>query len=104
MSIQVQKDVWKESRANGSALLVLLAIAEHAHDDGQNAWPSVERLARMTRMSTRHVRRCIGKLVELGEIAVERSKGRRSNRYKVLLTSHPQPGHLRPSTRTRVSP
>lgn len=83
--------VWEHSRAAGTDLLVLLAIADHAADDGGNAYPSVSTLARKTRVSERTVQRSIRTLVELGELAVDnqgapiRRSDRRSNLYIVLM-------------------
>ena len=63
--------VWHNSQQTGSALLVLLAIADHANDDGI-CWPSVARLARLARVSERQCQRLISQLVDAGELAVER--------------------------------
>jgi hypothetical protein len=71
MSIKWSGMVWHNSQQTGSALLVLLAIADHANDDGI-CWPSVARLARMARVSERQCQRLISQLVDAGELAVER--------------------------------
>lgn len=77
--------VWEYSAVGGSELLVLLAIADHAHDDGGGAWPSVPTLARKCKLSDRHVRRVIRALEDSGEIAVERGAGRNGvNVYTIL--------------------
>ena len=49
-------------------LLVLYALADHAHDDGTCAWPSQERIAERARCSTRTVRRHMQLLEEQGLI------------------------------------
>ncbi len=68
--------VWANSAARGSSLLLLLAIADCAHnDDGTGAWPSQTTLAKKTRLSVRHVRRLMDHLVELGELDVEPRAG-----------------------------
>lgn len=51
--------------------LVLMALAENANDDGSGAWPSVETLARKTRLSTRQVKRCLSGLEASGSILPE---------------------------------
>src|SRR5690606_19526830 len=51
----------------GAELLVLVAIANYADDDGV-AWPAHATLARAARLSEDHVRRCIRALVARGEI------------------------------------
>ena len=58
MSIKWSGMVWHNSQQTGSGLLVLLAIADHANDDGI-CWPSVARLARMARVSERQCQRLI---------------------------------------------
>jgi hypothetical protein len=69
MSIAVSSRVWKFSRHKSGNLLVLLAVADHADEEG-NAWPGIDRLARMTRLSDRHVRRCLNALLETGELEI----------------------------------
>lgn len=51
--------------------LVLLALAENANDDGSGAWPSVETLAKKSRLSTRQVKRCLKGLAGDGAILEE---------------------------------
>lgn len=87
MSIRVMTHVWDHSKASEGALLVLLAIADHAHDDGAGAWPSLETLGKKARMSERGVRYALRKLQDAGELVVEYKAGPKgSNRYKVVLT------------------
>lgn len=89
--------VWDFSKAKGNDRLVLLAIADAADHDGSNAWPSVATLARKCGISESTVHRCIGRLIELGELAVDRQQGgparmrraARPNAYTVLMR---QPG------------
>lgn len=51
----------------GAELLVLIALANHAGDDGE-CWPSVTTLAREARLTEKHVRQCIRVLIAVGEI------------------------------------
>jgi hypothetical protein len=89
MSIERMAVVLHHSKASGSDKLVLLGIANHDGDGG--AWPSVGTLARYSNMSERSVRYSLKRLVELGELQVERQAGgndktrpdRRPNRYLV---------------------
>lgn len=67
MSIDASKWVWRNSRASGGALLILLALADHANQDGE-AWPSVPTMAKLVRLTERQVRKHIRKLLDLGEI------------------------------------
>lgn len=70
MSVHTTTWVWKHSTASGSAFVVLLALADHAHPDGTHAYPSVAELARMARVSERTVQRCLQELADLGEVTV----------------------------------
>lgn len=74
MSIEAMARVWKHSSAEGSALLVLLALADYA-DDHDRAWPSQATLAAKARMSDRNVRRVLDRLVEMGELVIENAGG-----------------------------
>ncbi len=76
-------DVWKHSKASGSALLVLLAVADFANEEG-TAYPSIETLAKKARMSPRNARYVIGDLVKAGELVVKRNAGPKGcNLFKV---------------------
>jgi len=74
MSIRVMTKVWDTSQQSGSALLLLLALADHAADDGF-CWPGVERLAHKIRMSERSVTRLLKTLEEDGDLHVIRQNG-----------------------------
>lgn len=67
--------VWERASVKGSALLLLLAIADHAHDDGTGAWPSQKTLAAKTRLSARQIRRLLEQLVSRGELRVVPREG-----------------------------
>ena len=47
---------WQSSRARGTDLLVLLALADIANDDGE-CWPSIAHLARKCRIDERTTQR-----------------------------------------------
>lgn len=84
MSIAVMTRVWSHSQQKGSALLLLLAVADAANDDGY-AFPGIAHLARKTRMSERNVMRLIQKCEESGELRVQR-QANKVNRYWVTVT------------------
>jgi hypothetical protein len=93
MSIRVTSLVWDAAPVAGTELLVLLVIADHASDDGTNAWPAVETIARKCRVTPRSVQRCLANLVIEGLIEVATQRGgdervrsdRRPNRYRVVV-------------------
>jgi hypothetical protein len=70
MSIQVSTRVWEGSKHKSGNLLVLLAIADHADREG-TAYPGIQLLADKTRVTRRHVRRCISELLKSGELSHE---------------------------------
>jgi hypothetical protein len=77
--------VWESSRSRGSELLLLLAIADHANEDGY-AYPGIASLARKARMSKRNTRYVLGKLVKAGELIISRGTARRgTNEYRVQI-------------------
>ncbi len=75
MSVQASTWVWEHSESGGNARLVLLAIADAADADGQNAWPSQQRIAKMARVTTRTVRRLVAELIMLGELEMDEHAG-----------------------------
>lgn len=85
--------VWKFSDAPATDRLVLLAIADCANDDGDNAFPANSTLAAKTKLDVRTVQRCVGRLVEMGELEVRLNAGPKgTNRYRVLLDDHGKTG------------
>lgn len=85
MSIRVMTRVWDGSTAKWGDLLLLLAIADSAHDDGV-AYPTVCVLAAKSRMTRRGVQKAVARLVGAGELAVGKRPGRYgTNAYRVLV-------------------
>ena len=85
MSIKIMSRVWEESSCEGSQLLLLLALADHASDDGV-CWPGIARLAHKTRKSERYTKTLIQKIEESGELHVARNAGRsNTNMYYITL-------------------
>lgn len=85
MSIKCMTRVWDYSTQKGSRLLLMLAIADYAHDDGTGARPSTRTLARKTRMSQQNVLTLINRCEESGELAVVRGRNRNPNSYVIQL-------------------
>lgn len=85
MSHKTSTYVFHESTVTGNDRLVLLVLADNAWDDGSHCYPSIETIALKARVARRTVLRCIDRLEAVGEIIVQRSKGRVSNRYFLTL-------------------
>lgn len=88
MSVAVLSEVWSHSEASGSHLLVMLALADTANDEGF-CWPSVEYGSRKARISTRTFLRALDELVVTGELEVwqyqSKGKGPVKNAYQIIL-------------------
>lgn len=90
MSIKVSTHVWENSTQRGTALLLMLAIADHAHDDGGGAYPSIATLSRKARTTPRHVKRLLPQLVSAGELEIRYKAGPHgTNLYQVTIC-HPR--------------
>jgi hypothetical protein len=70
MSIHVINWVLRHSEATLGCRLVLIAMADTAHDDGSKTFQSVETIAEKARMSRRAVQAALRKLEEEGHIEV----------------------------------
>jgi hypothetical protein len=81
--------VWEYSSTEGSALLVALALADHANADDL-CWPSQVRIARQCRVSKSTVQRCIGELAKAREITrMEIGNGRgKTTVYRITLVDN----------------
>lgn len=78
--------VWEHSEQKGTGLLLMLAIADHAHDDGGGAYPSVATLARKARTTPRHIKRLLPQLEAAEELTIQRGKGPHgTNIYQVTI-------------------
>jgi len=85
MSIKIMDRVWRISSCEGSQLLLLLALADHANDEGV-CWPGIPSLARKTRITERYARMLLRKLEASGEIYVALAAGRgNTNMYLITL-------------------
>lgn len=66
---------------------VLVALADHANDDGRHVYPGAKRIAIKTSYTTRTVRRALADLREMGLITVAReSSHHRPTEYEIDLT------------------
>ena len=92
MSIRVMSEVWR-TKLPTSEKMVLLVIADHASDEGDNAWPSQRTIADRSSCAVRTVQRCVNNLVRDGYLRMEKGAGgsatcrddRRPHRYTINL-------------------
>jgi len=85
MSIRLMSQVWEDTRIGSQAeLLVLLALADHARDDGL-CWPSMRSIAGKARIEERSAQRIIRRLIE------KRVRGIRIERRLYRRSEHAQP-------------
>lgn len=104
MSWQATNWVIEYSQHKGGALLVMLMIANCANEDGSDAFPGIERLARDTRMTSRQVQRIIQTLEKSGEIAIRRSQGRFPNHYAFPVMNKSNPDKVSGLNPDKMSP
>lgn len=99
--------VWDSTEFRGTELLILLALADYANDEGL-CWPSYKKLAKRARVGHRRAMQCVKSLEEEGWLVLER-RGNigQSNHYRLKLptqggerqcTPHP-PGGVKQSSR-----
>ena len=78
--------VFEHYPGTAGEMLLALAIADHAHDDGSNVFPSVPSLAQKSRQSERTVQRQLRSMEVSGWLqCVQRSEGGRNkaSRYRI---------------------
>lgn len=83
MSIRLMVKIWESGPSDRVELLVLLALADFANDDGE-CWPSMKTIAEKARLSERGAQKIIARLTAAGWISVTVKGGRRGcNVYRV---------------------
>jgi len=100
MSVKLLSYVFDRSKQTGVRLLVMLAIADSANDDGY-CWLRKAKIAEKTRLSADNLRRYINQLAESGELELydryrDLAEGARasevhmSNLYKIMTDENAQ--------------
>lgn len=82
MSIHIMSDVWRNSPSSGGRLLVLLALADRANDEGI-CWPGVKELSNKARLGPRQVERVLKELERDGEIESPEGKPSKKTPYRI---------------------
>lgn len=108
MSIKIMNAIWSDGPQDHTSLLVLLAMADIADDDGK-LWPSVARVAEKSRMSERNARRIIRLLEADGWLETTVNRGRNNTSFYRIKTdkitgqdnrTNCPPGQMEPENRT----
>lgn len=88
MSVKVMNAVFERYPSGGGEMLLALALADHASDDGTRVYPSIKALAEKTRQSERSVQYQLRRMQESGWlILVNAGNGGRSmhSEYRISL-------------------
>jgi DNA-binding MarR family transcriptional regulator len=79
-------DVWQYSKAEGTRLLVLLALADAADRETRLAFPGIKRIGEYARVNKRQTLAHIKALIEMGELCrIKPARGQRRAEYEVLI-------------------
>jgi hypothetical protein len=89
VSVHVISWVLRNSEARLGDRLVLIALADHAKEDGTSAWPSVSTLASEAHLSEKQVQRCLAALKRDGRIT-ETGKSKSGTRVYTVNMSEGQ--------------
>ena len=89
MSLEAYTAVWSRSKAQGTTLLVHLALADCANDAHRGwCWPGIDYIAKKSRLSRRSVCTKLQELEDIGEVYTDHYAGPNCcNRYLLLLVS-----------------
>lgn len=88
MSIKVMTAVFDRYPNGGSEMLLALALADHANDDGTRIYPGIKHLAEKTRQTERNVQKLLRKMQDMGWlIAVGYTNGGRSLHTEYRISS-----------------
>ncbi len=104
MSIRIMSIVWAQSPYRGEALLLHLALADFANDEGK-CWPSQKTLAKKARCSENYVRVAIKRMITDGLVEItERSNGRGNSICYQLKPHSANPHSANPHSPERETP
>ncbi|HNA29027.1 MAG TPA: helix-turn-helix domain-containing protein [Rhodocyclaceae bacterium] len=102
MSVRTLARVWEFSRHSGTHLLMMLAIADFADDDGR-AYPAVGTLAKKCRMSSRNVNLILAELRKSHELIVKANQGPRGTNLYIIPVLPPE-ASFTPEARFTLKP
>ena len=104
MSIKLMAQVWEHSEiSEPSELLVLLALADWANDDGE-CWPAMKTLGAKARISDRMARTYVRRLEHKGLLVCPSTKGGKghSNRYILRLDTRKPTSEIEASAKAET--
>ena len=87
MSVHVMSQVWRRYPNGGGEMLLALALADHAHDDGTHIYPSIKQLSEKTRQSKRTVQYQLRKMEDSGWLILVNSGNGGRNLHRVYRIS-----------------
>jgi hypothetical protein len=101
MSIKIMSQVWDSEKFDGRTLLLLLALADSANDEGV-CWPSLQTLMKKTRLPERTVYQAIKTLIDDGWLEKKSTRGSQKVFYKVTPKG-PQPLQTSPERSATIA-
>ena len=102
MSIKLMTRVY-ERTCSHSEQAVLLAMADHADDDGCHCFPSIGRIAWKTGYSERNVSRIVSALRSVGALVLVKEATRhRPNEYRIVLEALPDKPAFEPKQARQI--
>ena len=94
MSIKIMSKLWENGPQNKTQLLVLLALADFANDEGR-CWPSMATIGKKARLTERGARKVVRQLEADGWLEVHIGSGRhRCNVY--IVHTEPKNENVKP--------
>ena len=86
MSVKIMSMIFDRYHGGGGEMLLALALADHAHDDGTNIFPSVKHLSEKTRQSERTIQYQLRKMEQSGWlilVADEKGGRNKTREYRI---------------------
>lgn len=105
MSIELMSKVFKAQGLKSTQKLVLLALADHANDEGRHVYPSVGKVASKTALTPRAVQVTIRQLETMKLIKkIKRGGGTKTNEYTIQVAGLTNLIHPTPESDSPVPP
>lgn len=89
MSIRIMAKVWDNGPEDRAELLVLLALADFANDEGR-CWPSMSGIAQKARITERGAQKIVRRLEETGWLKIATGGGRGCKNSYLITPRNPE--------------